>query len=200
MHRSRSLRIATGRLVVVLAALAGAPSALAAQLDGPIPPLRLVSGRLSFDGHATAGDFTGTTTAVSGATAAADSLGLVEGWVEAPVKSLETGNGKRDRDLNKSMESDRHPTMRFELSGATEEGSEADTALVRLRGKLTLHGVTRAVSPLGRLWKAGDSLHLRTGFPLDLGDYEVGGLSRMMGMLRMSEDIEVRVSLVFAPS
>ena len=45
----------------------------------------------------------------------------------------------------------------------------------------------------------GDALRLRSDFPLDLGDYEIGGLTRMLGMLRMQEGIEVHVDLRFAP-
>jgi len=186
---------------LLCAALAGAglhPD-LAAQLSGAIPPMRLASGTLSFDGHATVGDFTGTTTTVTGEMTGGESLAAVRGWVEAPVKTLDTGDGKRDKDLNKSMESNKHPAMRFELGGVTPEGVRGDTAAVHLKGKLTLHGVTRDVTLPGRVWKDGEALRLRSEFPVDLGDYEIGGLSKLLGMLRMQEGIEVHVDLTFAP-
>lgn len=187
---------------LLCAALAGAAprSDLPAQLVGAIPSMQLASGTLSFDGHATVGDFTGTTTTVTGELTGGESLAAVRGWVESPVKTLETGDGKRDKDLNKSMESGKHPAMRFELAGVTPEGGPADTAAVQLRGKLTLHGVTREVTLPGRVWKEGKGLRLRSDFPLDLGDYEIGGLSKMLGMLRMQEGIEVHVDLTFAPA
>jgi polyisoprenoid-binding protein YceI len=185
-----------------LAALAAAtrPLDLAAQLDGAIPSMRLASGKLSFDGHATPGDFTGTTKTVTGEMSGGASLSAVRGWVESPVKTLDTGNGKRDRDLNKSMESDKHPTMRFELTGVTAERTSADSAMVRLAGKLTLHGVTREVILPARVRREGGTLRLRSTFPLDLGDYKIGGLTKMLGMLRMQEGIEVHVDLTFAPA
>jgi polyisoprenoid-binding protein YceI len=186
---------------LLCAGLAGAaqPPDLAAQLDGAIPSMRLASGTLSFDGYASVGDFTGTTTTVSGEMTGGESLAAVRGWVESPVKTLDTGNGKRDKDLNKSMESNKYPAMRFELAGVTPEGARADTAAVRLQGKLTLHGVTRDVTLPGMVWMDGGALRLRSDFPLDLGDYEIGGLSKMLGMLRMEEGIEVHVDLMFAP-
>ena len=46
----------------------------------------------------------------------------IKGWVEAPVKTLDTDNDRRDRDLNKSMESDKFPTIRFELTEAVAAG------------------------------------------------------------------------------
>jgi polyisoprenoid-binding protein YceI len=186
---------------LLIAALAGAvrPADLAAQLDGAIPPMRVGSGRLSFDGHASVGDFTGTTTTVTGEMTGGESLAAVRGWVESPVKTLDSDNGKRDKDLNKSMESNKYPAMRFELTGVTPEGARADTATVQLQGKLTLHGVTRDVALPGRVWKDGGALRLRSDFPLDLGDYEIGGLTKMLGILRMEEAIEVHVDLTFVP-
>ncbi len=187
--------------ILLCAALAGAAprASLAAQLDGAIPSMRLASGTLSFDGHATVGDFTGTTTTVTGEMTGGDSLAAIRGWVESPVKTLDTGDGKRDKDLNKSMESNKYPTMRFDLAGVAPGGAPGDTASVRLQGRLTLHGVTREVTLPGLVDSSGETLRLRSDFPLDLGDYEIGGLTKMLGMLRMQEGIEVHVDLTFAP-
>jgi len=187
---------------LLCAALAGVvqpPAFATAQLDGAIRSMRLTSGTLSFDGHATVGDFTGTTTTVTGEMTGGESLAAVRGWVESPVKTLDTGDRKRDKDLNKSMESDKYPTMRFELTGVTPESTSAGSAAVTLQGKLTLHGVTREVTLPGRIRYDGDALQLRSDFPLDLGDYEIGGLTKLLGMLRMYEGIEVHVDLMFAP-
>jgi polyisoprenoid-binding protein YceI len=177
------------------ASLALAVPSLAQQ--HPIPNGRLVSGVLSFEGHATAGDFTGSTTTISGQVAGAPDLTGVRGWVEAPVQTLKTGNGRRDRDLNKSMETDKFPTMRFDLTGVTRRGGSADSVDVVLRGQLQIHGVTREVELPAGLQLSGTEARLRTEFPLNLKDYRIGGLSKLLGMLKMYEDIEVRADLVF---
>src|SRR3712207_3265079 len=93
------------------------PSYALGRVPRTIPDAEIESGTLSFDGYATVGDFTGTTRTVSGQLTGAAELSGVRGWVEAPVKSLKTGDRKRDRDLNKSLESDKYPNLRFELSG-----------------------------------------------------------------------------------
>jgi hypothetical protein len=59
--------------------------------------------------------------------------------------------------------------------------------------------VTRDLALPGRVWKDGGALRLRSDFPLDLGDYEIGGLTKMLGILRMEEAIEVHVDLTFVP-
>jgi polyisoprenoid-binding protein YceI len=89
--------------------------------------------------------------------------------------------------------------MRFELTGVTAERVAADSAAVTLSGKLSLHGVTRDVRIPARLQLEGERLRVQGDFPVDLGDYEIGGLTKMLGMLRMQEGIEVRVDLTFAP-
>jgi polyisoprenoid-binding protein YceI len=181
----------------------GAPSTvmmvpLGAQVRGPIPNGRLTAGTLSFDGHATAGDFTGKTSTMTGETSGAPDLSGVRGWVEAPVESLKTGDRKRDKDLNKSMETSRYPKLRFELSRITPKQSSGDSIPVTLLGTFILHGVTRNVELPGVIEFEGTTARVRSDFPLNLKEYRIGGLSKMLGLLKMNENIEVHVNLLFA--
>lgn len=181
---------------LALSLLAGA-SMGSAQTTHSIPDGRITSGTLSFDGRATAGDFVGTTSAVSGQLTGASDVTGVRGWVEAPVNTLKTGNGKRDKDLNKSMESDKFPVLRFELARVTRAGGTADSLGVVLHGTLAIHGVTREVELPGTVQLSQSAARVRTDFPLNLKDYRIGGLSKMLGMLKMYEDIKVHCDLVF---
>jgi polyisoprenoid-binding protein YceI len=182
-------------LSTLLVCLSG--SSALAQDSRPIPPGRAISGTLSFDGHATAGDFTGTTKTVSGQLQGASSLTGVRGWVEAPVATLKTGNGKRDKDLNKSMESEKYPMLRFDLAGITRTGGSADSVAVILKGALRIHGVTRNVELPGTIRFTGPDARVHSDFPLNLKDYRIGGLSKLLGVLRMYEDIEVHADVLF---
>lgn len=191
-----SMRTIVGGLL--LATLIPAAGPAAAQLDGSIAPARVVAGALSFEGHATVGDFTGTTGEVTGELTAGV-LTDVRGWVEAPVRTLDTGDRKRDRDLNKSMESDKYPAIRFELTGVTPRGGTGDSVAATLAGRMLIHGVSREVSLPAEIRWAAEGIRVRSDFPLNLKDYQIGGLSKMLGMLKMREDIEVHVDLTFAP-
>ncbi len=185
--------------MLILGHLLPAPERAAAQLDGRLPDARVTAGALSFDGYATVGDFTGTTDEVSGEMSGGDGLSAVRGWVEAPVRSLATGNGKRDKDLNKSMESHKYPVIRFELDSVRPGDRAGDSASVGLAGRLLIHGVTRSVTLPASVRLDQGRIRLRSEFPLNLKDYKIGGLSKMLGMLRMEEDIEVHVDLTFTP-
>jgi polyisoprenoid-binding protein YceI len=193
------MRNVLGVLLVCLAPprLASAQESRPAQEPRPIPPGRAISGTLSFDGHATAGDFTGTTNTVSGQLEGAPTLATVRGWVEAPVATLKTGNGKRDKDLNKSLESEKYPVLRFDLAAISRTGGSADSVAVILKGALRIHGVTRDVELPGTIQFTGSEARVRSDFPLNLKDYRIGGLSKLLGMLKMYEDIEVHADVLF---
>lgn len=186
------------RYLLAWAPTIAAPRVMHAQR--PIADAVLAGGALSFLGHATVGDFTGTTTTLSGGIKGASSFETTRGWVEAPVGTLVTGNDRRDRDLRASMEVDRFPLMRFELNGATLVSSNfgsPDSSTLVLHGALTIHGVTRRVDLPATAVRTGDTTRIRSHFPLDLADYEIGGLTKMFGLLRMQRGIEVRVDVQF---
>jgi polyisoprenoid-binding protein YceI len=165
----------------------------------PAPNAVLRSGTLSFTGHSTVGDFVGTTTAVDGGVAGNAELANARGWVEASVIGLSTGNRLRDRDLRATMDVDKFPTMRFELAGVSVESpaSPSDTVAGTLRGALTIHGVSRDVSIPSTLIAAGDTIDVSGAFQVDLADYNVGGLTKLFGTLRVRRDIDVRFRVRF---
>lgn len=185
--------VITGLLACV--ALVGTP--VSAQGNRRIPEGQVVSGTLSFDGHATAGDFVGKTTAVSGQIRSGSDVTEVRGWVEAPVRTLKTGNDRRDKDLNKSMESEKYPVLRFDLARVTRNGGSADSVAVTLHGGLSIHGVTRNVELPATIRFSASDARVQTKFPLNLKDYHIGGLSKLLGMLKMHEQIEVHADVVF---
>lgn len=164
----------------------GAPSA---------PLAVLQSGTLSFSAHATVGDFVGSTGTVTGAVTG--DLPDARGWVEAAVATLVTQNEHRDRDLRASMEVEKYPSMRFTLARTTSGVVAGGTSKVVLHGALTIHGVTREVDLPGTVERSADTIHVTSDFPLDLQDYRIGGLKKMLGLLRMDPRIEVHVDLRF---
>jgi polyisoprenoid-binding protein YceI len=180
----------------VLLAAVGAPLAAQAPAERTVPDAVIREGRLSFDGRATAGNFTGSTTAVKGELRGG-TLSQVRGWVEAPVATLATGNQRRDRDLNKSMESPKYPTIRFELTGVAGGESAADSVDLVLHGRFIIHGVARDAAMPASVAFHPEGIRLRGQTPLNLKDYKIGGLSKAFGMLKMHEEILVHVDLTF---
>jgi polyisoprenoid-binding protein YceI len=172
---------------------------LPAQAPKLIPDGTVRGGTLSFEGRATTGAFTGTTATVRGHLSGGGSLSEVRGWVDAPVSSLVTGNGHRDKDLNKSLASDRYPTIRFDLTGVTPGSERGDTVDVMLQGQFTIHGVTREASVPVTVLRQPGAIRVRGDAPLSLKDYQVEGLSKMMGMLKMYDQIVLHLDVTFVP-
>ncbi len=184
-------------LIILAGVLLFSGSPLAAQTEARIAQGRVTSGTLSFDGHASVGDFVGKTTSVSGEMTGGPDLSRVRGWVQAPVKTLTTENKRRDRDLNKSMESDKYPDIRFELTKVTTGGGTRDSTALTLSGKLMIHGVAKTVTLPAWVQFSAAQARVRSEFPLSLKEYRIKGLSKMLGVLKMYDNIEVHVDLVF---
>lgn len=184
------------RIVAFMAGVACMTSSLGAQAlpSGPVS-----HGVLSFDGHGTGGDFTGTTQVVSGAMEGGPTLADVRGHVEAPVQTLVTGNDHRDRDLNSSMESTKYPNIRFDLKTVRVTQEHGDSSSVVLGGDFTIHGVVQAVELNAVVLRRADAVEVRASAPLNLKDYKIGGLKKMLGILSMDENITVHVDVTFTP-
>ena len=189
------MRIIPNAICRAMVALAAAAAPAAAQQV--IPSGQVREGTLSFDGHATTGNFVGTTAAVSGEMHGGPELTAVRGFVEARVATLKTGNGHRDRDLNSSMETERYPTMRYDLTGVVPGAAVEGGQQVTLVGRLTIHGVTRDEQLTAVLHPLPDATRVTTSFQLDLNDYRIGGLSKMLGLLKMDREIQVHVDVTF---
>jgi polyisoprenoid-binding protein YceI len=170
-----------------------------ASAQQPVPGGTVREGMLSFDGKATAGDFVGSTKSVTGEITGAETLAGVRGWVEAQTGTLATGNDHRDRDMKqKSLETDKFPTMRFDLTGVIGGVESGDSIPVTLNGKLMIHGETREVRLPGTVVFRAGEVRIRSDFPLNVTDYKVGSLSRFLGMFKMNPDIVVHVDVTFA--
>lgn len=180
--------------IVLVGTMLGSPS-LSAQ--SPIAPGKVTAGTLSFDGHATVGDFVGTTSTVTGEMTGGASLHHISGWVEAPVNTIKTGKDKRDKDMNKSMESDQFPMIRFDLDSVTPGAMFGDTTGVTLHGKFIIHGITKAADLPGKLLLTPAEARIWAGAPMNLKDYKIGGLSKALGILKMHENIEVHIDVTF---
>ena len=124
------------------------------------------------------------------------SLAEVRGWVEAPVNTLKTGNGRRDRDLLKTMEADIYPTIRFQLEGVTAEWERGDSAGVRLEGDFFIHGVTRRERFAAVVVRSAEGIRVTASLPMNLHDYKVDKLTRFL-VFKMKPDIVVHIDVVF---
>ena len=120
----------------------------------------------------------------------------VRGWVEASVRTLKTGNGRRDRDLVKTMEADIYPNIRFVLEGVETSSTTGDSIPVVLSGRFYIHGVSRVEKFEALVRRTPVGTRITATFPMNLKDYSITNLTRFL-ILKMNPDIVVHVDLVF---
>jgi len=179
---------------MVLLALAASGPLAEAQPSWPDADLR--AGRLSFDGKATLGAFTGSTDSVRGRMVGGPSLRGVRGWVEAPVRALKTGNNRRDRDLYKAMEADIYPTIRFQLESVEPQWERSDSASAVLTGQFFIHGVNRPERIPALVSRTPEGIRVTASLPMDLRHYQIEGLTRFL-IFKMKPEIVVHVDVMF---
>ena len=122
--RRRSVLVAA-----VLLHMAPLATGLAAQ-QTPAQPATLVlqSGTAEFTANATLGDFTGTTTRISGEVRSTGGPEAARGWVTVRLDSLSTGNGRRDGHMREALETSTFPEARFDLDSVRPGAPNGATA------------------------------------------------------------------------
>jgi polyisoprenoid-binding protein YceI len=121
----------------------------------------------------------------------------VRGFVEAQASGLSTGNGLRDKDMRKTLEVERYPTIRFDVDSVAVIAASSDTAQIELVGRMSIHGVTRPLRIPANLRRQGDELRVRGSCDLFLPTYGVTKLKRMLGALSMNETIRMGFDVTF---
>ncbi len=141
----------------------------------------LTHGEVWFDAKASVADFQGRTNIATGSL----------DWVEVRWADIDTKNGTRNRHMLKTVDAEHFPTIRFDLAATT-----GDTGQVRLKGTLTLHGVSQAVEwpAVIRAWP--DSVAVAADSPVDMRDYGIKPPVKFV-IARMGPVVQVHVRLVF---
>lgn len=114
------------------------------------------------------------------------------------LNTLETGIGRRDRDMFRTLDVDNYPFAEF--TGTLETPFDEETSgrqFVEASGEFTVHGVTRSVSIEGHMEWQGDHLRLEAEWVLLLDDYNI----EPPGILfyRVSDEQEIRIEAVLEP-
>ena len=138
--------------------------------------------------------FTGTSDHLVGKISLPDST--VDFYLD--LTTLETGIGKRDKDMRTTLETDEYPFAEFFGTLVTPfdpERREPQSATVR--GEFTLHGVTREVEINGTLQMTEEGLRVEAAWEINLNDYNIEPPSLLI--IRVDEIQQVRIEALLAP-
>ncbi len=146
------------------------------------------SGHAEFRSSVPLHSFTGTSDQLVGRINLADST--VDFYLD--VNTLDTGIGKRDRDMIETLEAKEYPFAEFYGTLTSDFDPQQNTVQkVTVEGKFTIHGVSKKVSIDGTLQKTNEGLIVKTSWTLNMKDYDI----KPPGILfyRVSENIEIAI-------
>ncbi|MBD1396389.1 YceI family protein [Pontibacter sp. JH31] len=110
--------------------------------------------------------------------------------VRVPVRSFDSGNRRRDRDMLKVTEAERYPEVTFISSQITEQ----DGALA-VTGRLTFHGITREIQLIAQTQWQGESLLVTGEFDISLEAYQIKRPSILT--MKVKDMLQVRFRMVY---
>ncbi|NGP87890.1 YceI family protein [Fodinibius halophilus] len=152
------------------------------------------SGHVEFDSSVPLHSFTGVSDRLVGKIDLQNST--IDFYVD--VHTIETGIGKRDRDMLETLDAENHPFAEFYgklVSDFNPQNSQPQN--VTVEGEFTVHGVSQPLTINGTLQKNSNGLHVEASWTLNMKDYNI----KPPGILfyRVSEKIDVSISATLPP-
>lgn len=111
------------------------------------------------------------------------------------LQTLDTGNGKRDRNMYSALNVEEYPIAEFTGSiTCTFNQQSAEEQKVTVMGDFSIHGITQTIEVNGTLQHAEIGLQLNTSWILNLNDYDI----EPPGFLfyKVDEEVEIQIKAV----
>lgn len=119
---------------------------------------------------------------------------LVDFYID--LQTLDTGNGRRDRDMYSTLNVEDHPFAEFTGKLTSDFDQDSDSAQkVTVEGDFTVHGVTREISVDGELSLNGDVLKLSAGWVINITDYNIEPPGILFYKVDEEMDIKIEAEL-----
>jgi len=152
------------------------------------------SGHAEFHSSVPLHEFTGTSGHLTGM------IDLNENLVDfyLDLRSLKTGNNRRDRDMYRTLNVEKHPYAEFTGTITTPfDPSLEGLQEVSVNGTFTIHGIGREKRVRGTLERVGDRLILNTEWTQSLSEHEI----EPPGLLfyRVRDQVEIRIEAILQP-
>ena len=111
------------------------------------------------------------------------------------LSSFDTGIGKRDRDMRKVLETDKWPKAVFKGKIVRHEPIDSTVSAYRVKaeGRLSLHGVERAMSLPGTIVVEDGGSKIASNFTLRLADFGIEAPS-LLAFVKVAQEIVVSAS------
>jgi polyisoprenoid-binding protein YceI len=142
----------------------------------------------------------GRTSAVTG-TLAIDGTTVTAAKLTVDMTSVSSDQNRRDNQFQgRIMQTSTYPTSVFELTAPIDLGTvptDSTPVSVTAKGKLTLHGVTKAVTVVLKAARSGSTFVVNGTIPVLFADYGIGNPS-FSGVVSTEDHGELELKVIFA--
>ncbi len=114
------------------------------------------------------------------------------------LETLDTGNGKRDRDMLKTLDTKQYPFGEFFGKLTTPFDADSSTEQeVTVEGVFKIHGREKEITVDGILQMVGENLQLHAEWILNLNDYDIKPPQLLI--LKVDEEQEIEIDIILKP-
>jgi len=150
------------------------------------------TGTVNFHSETGIHGFTGTSHHLTGQIDLSN--GTVDFYVD--LETLDTGNGKRDRDMRETLETDKYPFAEFFGSIQTEfDPDKTEEQPVVVKGTFTLHGVEQQIEVPGSIEGTNEGLLVKADWVIRLEDYKIKPPRLLFIKVAQEQEIDIRILL-----
>ena len=209
-------------LILILAAIHGAPAAAGASILRPAPASLLV-----MQGSSNVTDWRCRGTSLDAQMEVAASIekinavidriedGNIAVWManpaegrfpaptfemQIPISTLRCGNRGIERDMSRALKADQYPNIEFrfrELRGEIEHDLDRNVYQARIAGEIALAGSTRQVEILVTAQRVDrERFRLQASLPLRMTDFGIAPPTVLFGVVKVKNELYVRFDLM----
>lgn len=116
-------------------------------------------------------------------------------YFEVDLNSVETGIGKRDRDMREDvLETDKWPKTSFKgkIVEVVKKNDDENIYLVKSIGVMFLHGIEKEIEVNSEIHIQNTSINVITNFSVFLNDFEIEAPS-LLAFIKVAEEIKLNL-------
>lgn len=121
-------------------------------------------------------------------------------FFEVNLTDLDTGIGKRDRDMREILNTNRWPKATFagKLGKVIQDSLDHESYVSTSEGNLILHGVEKKTVVTTKIKHQKNQMYIDAEFPLRLSEFKIQA-PKLAAFIKVSENIRITVSFSMKP-
>ena len=113
------------------------------------------------------------------------------------LETLDTGNGKRNKDMKKTLKTKKYPYGEFKGELISDfDPSNTEEQPAKVKGTFSIHGESQEMEAEGTLQLTDEGLLVKAGWILNLEDYKIKPPKLLFVKVDKNQEIEIEILLL----